>query len=568
MAREINTHKRDDFFAATPPLEALNIILSMTSSCNNGEVVMINDISRAFFHAKAKREVHVQLPNEDATPSKEPMCGKLNYSMYGTRGAAQNWHEEYSQKLVDIGFEQGLATPCTFYHRSRAIRTYVHGDDYVSTGIPNQLKWLREQLEAKYQVKTQLFGPGTDQMKEVKILNRIIQWHGSEGIKYEADPRHIEITVEQLKLKDAKPVSSPGIKEEGRTQPDSEDKLDEKETSQYRAIVASCNSIAPDRPDIAYAVKEFARHMASPTRGDWQRLKRFGRYLVGKPRLQQVYQWQNEQALLKVYSDADWAGCKESRKSTTGGCIQIGQHTIKGWSKTQSLVGLSSGESELYAAFKAAAEGLGMLAMLSDIGWQMMREVWGDASAALGIIHRRGLGKTRHLDIGHLWIQEVAARDKLKFKKIFGKENPADLSTKYFDEKTNQHHVGKLAYRFNSGRAQEAPKLHTLSRSTCEYHEGGHDNECEWIEAILQAINTRNERRDKALGWKCHGRHQVVQAVRDRCGQYILSKGQSSSNNIIISTTVERSKQPWRVRCKTPARGALLLLSVGDKGDS
>ena len=116
------------------------------------------------------------------------MCGRLNYSMYGTRDAAQNLFKEYSQRLIDVGFEQGLSTPCIFYHKGRAIRTNVHGDDYVSTGMPNQLQWLREQLESKYQVKTQFLGPGQDQLKEAKVLNRIAQWHGNVGIKYEACP--------------------------------------------------------------------------------------------------------------------------------------------------------------------------------------------------------------------------------------------------------------------------------------------------------------------------------------------------------------------------------------------
>lgn len=63
-AREMNTHKRDDLFAATPPLGALNTILLMTATSNNGELIMINDASRAFFHAKAKRPVFVQLAKE------------------------------------------------------------------------------------------------------------------------------------------------------------------------------------------------------------------------------------------------------------------------------------------------------------------------------------------------------------------------------------------------------------------------------------------------------------------------------------------------------------------------
>ena len=114
VARELNTRNRDDLFAATPPLEALKIILSMTAIANKGEVVMINDISRAFFHAKVERDVYVELPEEDRKPGEEHLCGKLRFSMYGTRDAAQNWYKEYSQQLVKIGFTQGIASPMHF----------------------------------------------------------------------------------------------------------------------------------------------------------------------------------------------------------------------------------------------------------------------------------------------------------------------------------------------------------------------------------------------------------------------------------------------------------------------
>ena len=210
---------------------------------------MINDISRAFFHAKAKREVFVQLPQEELEHGEERICGRLNYSMYGTRDAAQNWFEEYSQSLIEVAFKQGIATPCVFYHEQRAIRTYVHGDDYVSTGTTENLQWLKTQLENKYQVKTQVLGPGEGQMMEVTILNRIVSWNSAEGIIYEADPRHTEIIIEQLGLCDAKTVSSPGTKEEGRTQPGNEHKLNTNERTKYWAIVARCNYLSRDRPE-------------------------------------------------------------------------------------------------------------------------------------------------------------------------------------------------------------------------------------------------------------------------------------------------------------------------------
>ena len=83
----------------------------------------------------------------------------------------------------------------------------------------------------------------------------------------------------------------------------------------------------------------------------------------------------------------------------------LGKHLIKAWSKTQSLLVLSSGKSELYGTLKASAEALGVLSMIKDLGANMRGKVLGDASAALGIIHRKGLGRTRHIDTGMLWVQ-------------------------------------------------------------------------------------------------------------------------------------------------------------------
>ena len=292
VAKEINTHKRDDLFAGTPPLDTLKITISMTASNNNGDILMINDVSRAFFHAKARRDVYVQIAEEDREPGDEGRCGKLNFSMYGTRDAAQNWASEYADMLMSIGFIQGKASPYVFYHRARQIRTFVHGGDYVSSAKPEQLKWLKGELERKYQIKIQWLGPNKEHQQEVKILNRIVGWDHNKGFVFEVDPRHAEIIIDQLGLTEARIVSTPGTKDEGKTSEDCEEPLGDKQASQYRAITARCNYITPDRPDIAYTVKELARRMSTPTRGEWAKLKRLGRYLLGRPRVQQTYPWQ------------------------------------------------------------------------------------------------------------------------------------------------------------------------------------------------------------------------------------------------------------------------------------
>ena len=106
-----------------------------------------------------------------------------------------------------------------------------------------------------------------------------------------------------------------------------------------------------------------------------------------------------------MFTDSDWAGDRITRKSTTGGAMMIGSHSIKTWSKDQSVVALSSGEAELYAANSGAAQALGMKSFAADIGVKLEIDLLIDAKAAMGIINRQGLGKVRHIEVQDLWIQ-------------------------------------------------------------------------------------------------------------------------------------------------------------------
>ena len=106
--------------------------------------------------------------------------------------------------------------------------------------------------------------------------------------------------------------------------------------------------------------------MAKPNNADWQKLKRLGRYLKGKPRLVIKYSWQKIENMVTANSDSDWAGDKKTRKSTSGGILRIGNHYIKSWSKNQSVIALSSAEAELYAIIKTASEALGLMSILWD----------------------------------------------------------------------------------------------------------------------------------------------------------------------------------------------------------
>ena len=107
--------------------------------------------------------------------------------------------------------------------------------------------------------------------------------------------------------------------------------------------------------------------MSAPTELALRAMKRLGRYLKGKPRLVYAYPWQTVDTI-DVYSDTDWAGCVKTRKSTSGGCMMMGEHLIKSWSSTQASISLSNGEAEFYGVVKASGVGLGFTSLLGDVG--------------------------------------------------------------------------------------------------------------------------------------------------------------------------------------------------------
>ena len=101
--------------------------------------------------------------------------------------------------------------------------------------------------------------------------------------------------------------------------------------------------MAQDRSDVQFAVKELCRSMSDPSHADWLALKRLARFLVGKKRIVVKYEYQDNNGIIDVWTDADFAGCRDTRKSTSGGIIMLGNHIIKGWSSTHANIALSSG---------------------------------------------------------------------------------------------------------------------------------------------------------------------------------------------------------------------------------
>jgi hypothetical protein len=463
------------YFAPAPPLEALRTVISMAmttfgdhrpiydpQSAQRMQLSFV-DVKRAYFNAKIDRDASpcfVELPPEDADSGK--MCAELLRHMYGTRPAADGWQEEYSTALVRMGFEQGMASPNVFRHTARKISCSVHGDDFTSSGPADALDWLEASIAAEYEISVgPRLGPGPNDAKQARALNRVITWL-DDKIEYEADPRQAERLIGECGLTGANPMGTPGAKITYQEH-EADVPLEQNLHTAFRGSAARSNYLSADRIDCQYACKEICRSMSSPTEQSWKALKRLGRYLCGLPRLVYTYRRQVIDAI-DVYVDTDWAGCVRTRKSTSGGAVMLGKHTIKHWASTQPSVSLSSGEAEFYGVVRGSGQGLGYQALLKDLGLDVPLRVWTDSSAALGICSRQGLGKLRHLDTHTLWVQQAVRSRRLELKKVLGEENPADLLTKHSLSKERLEKLTALYdCHFKGGRAETAPQTRTAA---------------------------------------------------------------------------------------------------------
>jgi hypothetical protein len=236
---------------------------------------------------------------------------------------------------------------------------------------------------------------------------------------------------------DSKALTKTGYKEDEPSEGEQEmPELSVQEQTMYRALAARVNYMAQDDPSIQYAAKEICRHMSKPKAFDFQRIKKLARFLVGVQNVSFKYVWQSEDEgrELRVFVDSDWAGCIQSRRSTSGGMLRLGHHVLRAWSSTQPTVALSSAEAEFYAMVEGATRGIGFKTMLGELGVTSGAvELYTDSSAAKSFASRRGLGKLRHICIKDLWLQEEVKVGRIRLQKVQGEYNPADLLTKYLD---------------------------------------------------------------------------------------------------------------------------------------
>ena len=211
VAQEVNLHADDSFYAATPPLEAKRQIFSEWASTQDVyRQLSFIDVKKAYFFGVPVRSLYIRFPPELGMP--KSMVGKLVRCMYGTRDAGAIWENCYTKCLVDLGFEQGVASPCCFWHPEWKVSVVVHGDDFTALGTPQSLDLYEAGMCKAFECKLKgRLGRRDSDLKEMRMLNRIVRID-DHGLRYEADPRHVELLARSLNLEQCKHVVTPGVK--------------------------------------------------------------------------------------------------------------------------------------------------------------------------------------------------------------------------------------------------------------------------------------------------------------------------------------------------------------------
>jgi hypothetical protein len=419
-----------------PPLEAKKVLFQLAAAKMRGigtkggrkMKLMFVDVRKAHLNGICTEDIYVELPAE--AKAAKGKCGKLKRWLYGTRGASQGWERHYTDNLEKEQFRRGRFSTAVFYNPVSETRLVVHGDDFTFLGYPEELEYILKKMREWYDLKLRgVLGDGPSDEKRMVILNRIIEWDGKK-LTYKADPRHAQMIIEAMGLKsDSKSRSAPADKEDEEGEEESEP-LAQPEAKKFRGVAARANYLGQDRCDIQHAVRGICRGMARPSKKGQERLRKLARYLVGVPEVVIVFESDGREPIVEIYTDSDWAKCRETRRSTSGGILLFGGSPVKTWSRQQGSVSLSSGEAEYYAMISGAAEGLGLKSLLADLGVDVGLKMWVDSSAAKSIASRMGAGKIRHMAVRHLWLQERVRERELVVRKVEGSRNPADLLTK------------------------------------------------------------------------------------------------------------------------------------------
>ncbi|XP_019099719.1 PREDICTED: uncharacterized protein LOC109132531 [Camelina sativa] len=294
-------------------------------------------------------------PSGFVDPERPDHVCRLTKALYGLKQAPRAWFDTFSNFLIDFGFECSTSDPSLFvcHHNHETLVLLLYVDDILLTGSDSHLmSQSLEALNSRFSMKD--LGPPS------YFLG--IEFESYKNGLFLHQTAYASDILFQAGMLECNPMPTPLSQHL--------DKMDNTpfvEPTYFQSLAGKLQYLTITRPDLQYAVNFICQRMHKPTNSDFTLLKRILRYIKGTLNYGLPIQ-QHKNLALSAFYDSDYAGCKDTRCSTTGFCILLGS-TLVSWSaKRQSTVSNSSTESEYKALSIVAKELTWISSLLRDIG--------------------------------------------------------------------------------------------------------------------------------------------------------------------------------------------------------
>jgi histone deacetylase 1/2 len=317
------------------------------------------DVSNAFLHGFLTEDVYMQQPpgfEDDRHPSY--VC-KLQRSIYGLKQSPRAWYARLSQLLHQLGFVSSKADTSLFIFSRSGVHIYmlVYVDDIVIAGsTPEVVDRLVRSLSDSFPIKD---------LGKLDYFLGLEASYNSGGMtitqrKYALDLLH------RVNMENCNSTTTP-LPTSERLSSATGTLLGADDSFRYRSVVGGLQYLTLTRPDISFAVNKVCQFLSQPTDVHWEAVKRILRYVKGTLNTGLSFR-KSSSTGISIFTDADWAGCVDDRRSTSGYVVFVGPNLISWSSKKQPIVSRSSTEAEYKALANGAAEAIWIESLLKELG--------------------------------------------------------------------------------------------------------------------------------------------------------------------------------------------------------
>jgi transposase InsO family protein len=313
------------------------------------------DITGAFLHSLLQDDIYMEAPHGFYSGQ---IC-KLLKSLYGLKQAPYLWYQALAKALEALGFLCLNADHCIFTNKDHDVFVLVFVDDLQITG-PNTsaIDALRAGLKTKFALR---------EFSAQTFLGLQIERNPPENLLRLHQRPYAERILEELGFRDSKPVPTPMLEQSLLPH---EGNIDKTLQKWYRKVVGSLNHLATyTRPDLGYAISCLSRHLQNPSKHHEAAAKRVLRYVNGTLGYGLTLQFRRNEPIAFGYSDSDWAGDAETRRSTSGYAFFVAGGLVSWKARRQSIVTLSSTEAEYVALAEAFREAAWLRGLLTELGF-------------------------------------------------------------------------------------------------------------------------------------------------------------------------------------------------------